>query len=137
MYIRFHSIIRTHISHRKEESLARSAKESMGPIAFDHDKKIMAKRQSEAHRIQTRARTAFERWDLCAKRVLDIEDELGIVDRWQTSSPEYLAAARDHSERRYLIALDNLERLVVQRMLELTRLGMSGIGASIDIPVLM
>jgi hypothetical protein len=32
------------------------------------------------------------------------------------------------TERKYLIALAEVERLVVQRLLELTKLGMSGVG---------
>jgi len=43
-------------------------------------------------------------------------------------SPEYKAALCLLHEQKYRRALDNLERLVVQRFFELMKLGMSGVG---------
>jgi hypothetical protein len=40
------------------------------------------------------------------------------------------------SQRRYRRALDVVERLVVQRLLEMTKLGMSGVGACIFCQIL-
>ncbi|KAH9834663.1 uncharacterized protein C8Q71DRAFT_873190 [Rhodofomes roseus] len=56
------------------------------------------------------------------------EDELELEHRWVTGSPEYAQAEEDLAMRNYHLAVDNLERLIVQRLFELTKLGMSGVG---------
>jgi hypothetical protein len=58
------------------------------------------------------------------------EEEHGIAVRWTPTMQEYKEAAVLMTERRYRRALDTLERLVVSRLLELTKLGMSGVGMS-------
>jgi hypothetical protein len=62
------------------------------------------------------------------EEVCRIEEILGIEHRWTPEMPEYAAALKVAHERKYRRALDNLERLVVQRLFELTKLGMSGVG---------
>lgn len=57
-----------------------------------------------------------------------MEDEFGIGVRWLPNSDEFKEAQVLIRERRYRRALDNLERLVVQRLFELSKLGMSGLG---------
>lgn len=59
-----------------------------------------------------------------------MEDEFGIGVRWMPDSAEYNEASKVVKERRFRRAVDNLERLVVQRLFELTKLGMSGLGTS-------
>lgn len=56
------------------------------------------------------------------------EDELDIPIRWLPGSPEYQEATQLLTEREYRRSLDELERLVVQRLFELTKAGMSGTG---------
>ncbi|OBZ76606.1 hypothetical protein A0H81_03873 [Grifola frondosa] len=63
-----------------------------------------------------------------AKSVLRIEDELQIVERWIPGMPEFDSMVVELRLRDYWLVLDKLERLVVQRLLELAKLGMSGIG---------
>ena len=53
---------------------------------------------------------------------------MGIAKRWTPDTPEYLETVRYISERRYHQALNNLQRLVTQRLFELQRLNLSGIG---------
>ncbi|KAJ7847108.1 hypothetical protein B0H14DRAFT_3867546 [Mycena olivaceomarginata] len=55
------------------------------------------------------------------------EEEHGIVDRWPPESKEYTDALLLISERKYRRCLDKLESLVVKRLFELTKLGMSGL----------
>ncbi|KAJ7823341.1 hypothetical protein B0H14DRAFT_3146087 [Mycena olivaceomarginata] len=57
------------------------------------------------------------------------EEEHGIMDRWPPESKEYTDALLLISERKYRRCLDKLESLVVKRLFELTKLGMSGLGA--------
>lgn len=49
--------------------------------------------------------------------------------RWVPDSPEYHDAIKLLSQRKYLKAVDDLERLVIQRLLEMTKLGIGRIGA--------
>ena len=53
---------------------------------------------------------------------------MGIENRWVPTSQEYNDALTLLSERKYRKALDHLERLYVQHMFELTKLGLSGVG---------
>lgn len=50
--------------------------------------------------------------------------------RWTPDCDAYKDAAQEQTLRKYRLALDSFERLVVQRLLELSKLGMSGLGAS-------
>ena len=45
-----------------------------------------------------------------------------------SDSPEYIEASKLLSQRKYLKAVDELERLVIQRLLEMTKLGIAGTG---------
>ncbi|TFK46595.1 hypothetical protein OE88DRAFT_1638090, partial [Heliocybe sulcata] len=57
-----------------------------------------------------------------------LEDQIGIEARWDDKSSEYQAARLKLKERKYRKALDELERLVVQRLFELSKLNVSGTG---------
>lgn len=63
--------------------------------------------------------------------VLRYEEEHNIETRWAPTSEEYLNALTVVTERKYRRAIDDLERLVVQRLFEMTKLGMSGVGMSL------
>ena len=65
------------------------------------------------------------------EEVLQFEEMNLIEVRWTPDSEEYHAAKSALSQRKYLRAVDELERLVVQRMLEMTKLGIAGIGVCI------
>lgn len=80
-------------------------------------------------RITTQYRTTFERWLAKKEEVLRYEEEHDIITRWAPTSQEYLDALVVVRERKYRRAIDNLERLVVQRLFEMTKLGQSGVGA--------
>lgn len=56
------------------------------------------------------------------------EKALGITTRWSPTSPEYGEVVKESRLWNYRLAVDKLEYLVVQRMFELTKLGMSGTG---------
>ncbi|KAI0366036.1 hypothetical protein BV20DRAFT_1056040 [Pilatotrama ljubarskyi] len=71
------------------------------------------------------AQTAFIQAE---EKVRRLEDVLDLDARWLPTSAEYKAVSAEVSLREYRSALDNLERLVVQRMFELKKLGMNGLG---------
>ncbi|KAF9486113.1 hypothetical protein BDN70DRAFT_235965 [Pholiota conissans] len=77
---------------------------------------------------QTRVRTTHTRHQMKEEAVQRYEEEHGIVERWDEGSEVYQKALKLLTERSYHRAIDNLERLVVQRLFELTKLGMNGVG---------
>ncbi|KIY53646.1 hypothetical protein FISHEDRAFT_32890, partial [Fistulina hepatica ATCC 64428] len=62
------------------------------------------------------------------EEVSRLEDVMGLDGRWTPESPEFIACSKEMGERKYWHALDELEHLVVQRLLELMKLNMSGVG---------
>ncbi|KAI0040617.1 hypothetical protein FA95DRAFT_1502561 [Auriscalpium vulgare] len=60
-------------------------------------------------------------------QVESLENQLGLTgERWSEESEEYRAVKAQMVERKYRRALDELERLIVQRLFELTKLNMAG-----------
>lgn len=78
--------------------------------------------------METERRFARERHDRLLLQVLELEVQMGIAKRWTPETKEYVETARYIYERRYHQALNNLQRLVTQRLFELHRLNLSGIG---------
>lgn len=60
-----------------------------------------------------------------------IEVQLNIQERWGPDHPEFMKYKSEVDNSDYRKALDALERVVVMRLFELTKLNMSGTGASI------
>ena len=84
----------------------------------------------------TKQVAAIKRKRTCAIRKLQLaedecrafEEELDLASRWMRGMPEYEEAVKELAMREYYKAVDELEWLVVQRLFELTKLGMSGVG---------
>ena len=57
-----------------------------------------------------------------------LETQLGIAEHWEVDGEEYRKYQQETILVNYREALDELERLVVQRLFELAKLGMSGTG---------
>ncbi|TEB39060.1 hypothetical protein FA13DRAFT_1619949 [Coprinellus micaceus] len=80
-------------------------------------------RKAEMLRKNTRLRvTNLE------KEAVEMELKLGVTSRWDSTVPEYVETVKYMVNRQYHRALDDLQRLVVQRLFELHRLGLSRIG---------
>lgn len=77
----------------------------------------MRKRQAATQRLNLRL-TAVER----------LESELEIVKRWEPSMPEYISAHQYVAERKYYAAVDRLEFLLTQRLAEIAKLNVGGLG---------
>ncbi|KAJ6620823.1 hypothetical protein B0H10DRAFT_1791286 [Mycena sp. CBHHK59/15] len=78
--------------------------------------------------VRTRYRTTYTRYLAIEEEVCRFEEEHKIEARWMPESEQYKAALVLTTERKYQKALAEIERLVVQRLFELTKLGMSGVG---------
>jgi hypothetical protein len=59
-----------------------------------------------------------------------MEVDMGIEKRWEPSSPEYVEALKYLSTRVYQRALEELQRLVIQRLFELHKMNISATGES-------
>jgi len=73
-------------------------------------------------------RHAQENYEKDLKAVQELEGHLGISRRWVPEDEEWQAAARLVANRKYQQVLDNLERLVVSRIFELSKMNQSGTG---------
>ncbi|KAJ7902392.1 hypothetical protein B0H13DRAFT_2274934 [Mycena leptocephala] len=79
-------------------------------------------------RIETQRRHILEQHAKALDAVQDLEVRLGVAARWVPEDKNWVAAAELVCKRRYQRALDNLERLIISRMFELTKCNMSGTG---------
>jgi hypothetical protein len=95
---------------------------------LDHNITVNGYKGRQITNVKTRYRTTFTRWQVKEEELIRYEEQHGIANRWGESSQEYKDALKLLTEREYRRAVDNLERLVVQRLLELTKLGMNGVG---------
>ncbi|KAJ6612066.1 hypothetical protein B0H10DRAFT_1952591 [Mycena sp. CBHHK59/15] len=83
--------------------------------------------RKEIAAVRTRYRTTFTRYTVAEEQACRFEEEHGIEIRWTPESKEYKDAIVLMTERKYRAAVSELERLVVMRLFELTKIGMSGV----------
>ncbi|KAJ6583130.1 hypothetical protein DFH09DRAFT_912007 [Mycena vulgaris] len=73
-------------------------------------------------------RQAREKMERDLDSVLELEATLEIVERWTTTSPKWVATTIAVKQRKYQLALDALELLIVERIFELTKMNQSQTG---------
>ena len=78
--------------------------------------------------VCTRYRTTFTCWQVKEEELTWYEEEHSIDEHWLPGSDIYKETQKLLAEWSYQWVVDNLERLVMQRLFELTKLGMNGIG---------
>ncbi|KAJ7800266.1 hypothetical protein B0H14DRAFT_3092678 [Mycena olivaceomarginata] len=69
-----------------------------------------------------------EKVDKDLETVQELERQLDIADRWTTASPRWVSTTVAIKKRKYLLALDALELLIVERIFELTKMNQSQTG---------
>lgn len=79
-------------------------------------------------RLHTVKLGAFENLEQLRAMVSAMEALHGIDERWTPESAQWKAAVAYIKIRDYQKALDKLEGLVVQRLFELTKMGLAGTG---------
>jgi hypothetical protein len=84
--------------------------------------------QKQITDVKTQYWTTYTRWLAQHEEVCRFEEEHSIKTCWTPSSSEYNNALVIVSQHTYQKALDTLEQLFVQCLLELTKLGMNGVG---------
>lgn len=82
--------------------------------------------QARLHKVKL---NAFEQLEQLRELVVALEKLHDIHVRWTPSSEEWKSAVAYMEVRDYQKALDKLEGLVVQRLFELTKMGLAGTGA--------
>lgn len=80
---------------------------------------------SGRRRVVATTRALYRKVDAAEDRCEALERQLNI-DRWSPEDVEYLAALNYQRERKYRLALDKVERLVVQRLFELQKCHIRG-----------
>ncbi|KAF6763533.1 hypothetical protein DFP72DRAFT_800794 [Ephemerocybe angulata] len=83
---------------------------------------------SRTRKLETMRRHAREKVSRLTQEVIEMELRMGITSRWTFATPEYQETKKYIQNRKYHKALDEIQRLVVQRLFELHRLGLSGVG---------
>jgi len=73
-------------------------------------------------------RDAFDTLSQCREMLAAYEQTHGIEERWTPETEKWRRAVQYVSIRKYQVALDKLEGLVVQRLFELAKMGLSGTG---------
>ncbi|CCO35543.1 hypothetical protein BN14_09661 [Rhizoctonia solani AG-1 IB] len=79
-------------------------------------------------KIETRRRNTFEQLLTIQDAVAKLEEKHNITHRWTRTSKEWIEAQKTQNYQRYYAAVDELERLVVQRLFELSRAGLANTG---------
>jgi cytidylate kinase len=80
---------------------------------------------SKVDRARRRAQEKMEKEE---ERVEELEETLEIVERWMTESPKWAATVDGIKKRKYVLALDSLKLLIVERIFELTKMNQSQTG---------
>lgn len=71
---------------------------------------------------------ATKKMDAAGDVVHKLEETLNISEQWMDSSPEYIKYHQEVILTSYRKAIDELERLVIMRLFELTKMSASGTG---------
>ncbi|KAI6015478.1 hypothetical protein BKA83DRAFT_4465568 [Pisolithus microcarpus] len=83
---------------------------------------------SATRKRETMRRHAQENYEKDLKAVQELEGRLEITRRWVPEDEEWQAATRLVANRKYQCALDNIKRLVVSWIFELSKMNQSGTG---------
>ncbi|KAL6300787.1 hypothetical protein BKA93DRAFT_819255 [Sparassis latifolia] len=89
-----------------------------GPATYTRD-------MPQTRKLETKRRYLSERHAKVMHDIIAMEVHMGIANRWQPTDTQYIVTLKYMSTRKYLRALDNLQRLVVQQLFELHKLNLS------------
>jgi hypothetical protein len=83
---------------------------------------------SQTRKLETDRRHLCERRENLSREVHEMEVSMGIQRRWEATDDEYIEMTKYIATRKYHRALDELQRLVVQRLFELHKLNLAQTG---------
>jgi len=102
-------------------------------FAVDIAGQIMKNSKHEA--INRELRLISGRLERAARVVDDIERLLGITPRWQRSDADYQKTLQYISNKKFVRVVEELQGLVVSRLMELDRANLAGSGMCNDSPM--
>jgi hypothetical protein len=76
---------------------------------------------------------AQEKTEKDLAQVQELESILAIAERWTPASPKWMETVTAIKQRKYQLALDALELLIVERIFELTKMNQSETGTCKEI----
>lgn len=79
-------------------------------------------------RLEARRRITLEQLLALQEAVAKLEDDHDVSQRWTRENPQWIEAEHRRRHREFQKCLDELERLVVQRLLELSKAGLANTG---------
>ncbi|KAF7330728.1 hypothetical protein MSAN_02445400 [Mycena sanguinolenta] len=77
---------------------------------------------------QVARRHAIEQWNRDMEQVQDLETKLNVSQQWTSDSPEWASMVKVIKDFRYQEALDQIEKIIVERLFEMTKIHQSGTG---------
>jgi hypothetical protein len=80
--------------------------------------------------VEVARRHAEEKVEKDLESVHALEAQLDVAKRWTVASPKWVSTVVEIKKRKYQLALDALELLIVERIFELTKMNQSETGAS-------
>ncbi len=83
---------------------------------------------AQTFKREAEMRLLRERRDSVLRDVIALEMRMGLETRWTPTTPAFIETSQYIGDREYRIALDNLHRLVVQRLFELQSMNISHTG---------
>ncbi|KAG9022641.1 hypothetical protein FRB95_014515 [Tulasnella sp. JGI-2019a] len=78
---------------------------------------------------------AFEKVNHCLKQLNVLETALGIESQWTPASQEYVNTKKEAMECTYHLALNHLERLVMQQLFELQKANLESAGYKLHMQI--
>jgi hypothetical protein len=85
----------------------------------------------QIQKIQTQYVTTWKRHNALEEEAIIFQDEYLISEQWTPDMERYKVAKDAVAHQRYQQCLDHMEKLIVQRFFEMTKLNMSGVGTSL------
>ncbi|KAI0083017.1 hypothetical protein BDY19DRAFT_981236 [Irpex rosettiformis] len=85
-----------------------------------------AHNESATRRLETTRRNAMHAMTVAIQAVNELELKLDVVATWTPHHPQYQETLRYMRTRQFHRALDKIQQLVVQRLLEMTKMNASG-----------
>ncbi|KAG2105063.1 uncharacterized protein F5147DRAFT_746487 [Suillus discolor] len=118
-FARFHTEERSYLESLQEQPLSDQLQIRYIQVLDD---------LNERHQARIRVDTAYTKLQHAEAFTAHIESQLTIEERWTVGGDEYNKYKDEVLLQKYRVALDELERLVVMRLFELSKLSLSGMG---------
>ncbi|KAI0310482.1 hypothetical protein OF83DRAFT_1070468 [Amylostereum chailletii] len=96
--------------------------------SFSQGSTSSAKRTPKMRAAQAERASAARKLNIAVRVADSTERALGIAERWTKASPEYIETVEYIHRRTFIRAVEELQGLVVQRLLELTKANLSKTG---------